>query len=140
MAVIDTMFYVGPSKGQFLESDGTKSYCFPNETYRAVFEEDLKLALYDVQTGEMNPGFWPKIPKNPMQMAMDLGPRVSYGMLKEHMEKIASDRILLLKDAFLLRKTREAKGWLLSYTQNPVLRTIAGQIVWESGKRYFSPY
>ena len=58
-------------------------------------------------------------------------------MLKEHMEKIASDRILLLKDAFLLRKTREAKGWLLSYTQNPVLRTIAGQIVWNQGKDTF---
>lgn len=136
MAVIDTMFYVGPSKGQFLESDGTKSYCFPNETYRAVFEEDLKLALYDVQTGEKNPGFWPKYEESNAD-GNGFGARVSYGMLKEHMEKIASDRILLLKDAFLLRKTREAKGWLLSYTQNPVLRTIAGQIVWNQGKDTF---
>ena len=42
-----------------------------------------------------------------------------------------------MKDAFLLRKTREAKGWLFSYTQNPVLRTIAGQIVWNQGKDTF---
>ena len=136
MAVVDTMFYVGQNKGQFLESDGTKSFCFPNETYRAVFEEDLKLALYDVQTGEKNPGFWPKYEESNAD-GNGFVARVSYGMLKEHMEKIAADRILLLKDAFLLRKTREAKGWLFSYTKNPVLRTIAGQIVWNQGKDTF---
>lgn len=116
-----------------LDASGKKEYDLGTKKVIVSLAQDLTLVIYDTVEGKIVKS----IPKKGTDPELVEKATADFAEMKKNVKKVIKGRNDILFEDFLSGKTRPAKSWIASYTQNPLLRRVAELIVWNQGKSTF---
>lgn len=116
-----------------LDASGKKEYDLGSKKVIVSLAQDLTLVIYDTAEDKIVKS----IPKKGTDPKLVEKAAADYAEMKKNAKKVVKRRNDILFEDFLSGKTRPAKSWIASYTQNPLLRRVAELIVWNQGKSTF---
>ena len=116
-----------------LDEFGKKEYDLGSKKVIVTLNQDLSLVIYDTSE-DKNIRSIPKKGTDPELVAKAAA---DFAEMKKNVKKVVKGRNDILFEDFLSGKTRHAKSWIASYTQNPILRRVAELIIWNQGKSTF---
>ena len=116
-----------------LDAFGKKEYYLGTKTVVVSLAQNLSLSLYDVEADKIVKS----IPKKGTDANLVEQVSADLAVMKKNLKKVVKSRNDILFQDFLSGKTRQAKSWIASYTNNPVLHCVAELIVWNQGADTF---
>ncbi|MCR5137752.1 MAG: leucine-rich repeat protein [Oscillospiraceae bacterium] len=115
------------------DEHGRKEYDLGTTTVRVSLNSELKLSLYDTAKGKNVRGLPQKgVDRDLRQKAAD-----DLSDLRSNLKKAVGLKTDQLFGDYLQARSVSAEQWARSYLKNPVLRAIAGLLVWSQGKSSF---
>ena len=115
------------------DADGRKRFDLGGNTLAVSVEKDLSLTLYD-DNAKKTVKSVPKKGADPQRWEAVKG---ELGELRKSIRLVLTNRRRKLFDDFLSGQEQAADAWEKLYLGNPVLRPLAGIVVWQQGERSF---
>ena len=115
-----------------LDEKGGKAYDLGNQTVTVRLQKDLSF-LVELPTGKTAKS----LPKKGADAEKFAVANADFSELKKSVKKIAKNRVNILFADFLSGRARPADAWKESTLNNPLLRQVAGLLVWaQDGKTF----
>ena len=109
------------------DTDGKKEYDLGITTVTVSLQKDLTLALFDAKQNKSVKS----IPKKGNDESLVAAASADFDELKKNVKKVAKNRADHLFEDFLSGNRTDGARWKSIYFVNPLLRHVAGLIVWE---------
>ena len=118
------------------EPNGKKEYDLGNFKVSVSIGEDLKLLIFNENTGKTVKS----IPKKDANPEFYEAAKKDFADLKKNINKVVKNREKLLFKEFLTgTKNYLPHNWKKSYLDNPVLNSLASLLVWQQKDVFFKP-
>ena len=117
-----------------LDADGKKTYDLGGTTVTASLRPDLTLSLFDAGRGKAVKS----IPRAGGDKALTAAASADLADLKKNIRSAAEACVGRLYADFLSGKAQKSRDWRAVYLTNPLLRQLAGLLVWAQGGRTFT--
>lgn len=116
-----------------LDSRGCKAYDLGGQQVAAQLQKDLRFLILSADGKAFKS--LPKKGADPQKYA-EAGR--DFKRLQRDSEKILQTKVQTLLREFLSGRSRTAEDWMASYLTNPLLRSLAGLLVWSQGGTTFT--